>query len=134
MAKPQARSVATSTAEAEYIAMATTAKQGQWIAQVLRDMGYPQYIARNAMTVQTRGDNQGAIHLVKNPILSERSKHIDISYHFVRDLAEKKRIAVEYIPTKDMIADGMTKPLPRVSYEKFVRELGLGENKSDDSK
>ncbi|KHJ30084.1 putative effector [Erysiphe necator] len=114
--------------------MATTAKQGQWIAQVLRDMGYPQYIARNAMTVQTRGDNQGAIHLVKNPILSERSKHIDISYHFVRDLAEKKRIAVEYIPTKDMIADGMTKPLPRVSYEKFVRELGLGENKSDDSK
>lgn len=121
--------VSTSTAEAEYIAMAVTSKQGQWIAQVIRDMGYPQYIAKNAMTVQTRGDNQGAIHLVKNPVLSDRSKHIDISYHFIRDLAEKKRISVKYIPTHDMIADGMTKPLPRVGFEKFVRELGLGDRR-----
>ncbi|KAI0992696.1 hypothetical protein K3495_g15489 [Podosphaera aphanis] len=119
------KSVATSTAEAEYTAMAVTAKQGQWIAQILRDMGYPQYVAKNAITVQTRGDNQGAIHLVKNPVLSERSKHIDISYHFIRDLAEKQRIAVEYIPTDEMIADGLTKPLPRNGFQKFVGELGL---------
>ncbi|KAI0995269.1 hypothetical protein K3495_g12913 [Podosphaera aphanis] len=119
------KSVATSTAEAEYTAMAVTAKQGQWIAQVLRDMGYPQYVAKNAITVQTRGDNQGAIHLVKNPVLSERSKHIDISYHFIRDLAEKQRIAVEYIPTNEMIADGLTKPLPRIGFQKFVDKLGL---------
>ncbi|KAI0993606.1 hypothetical protein K3495_g14578, partial [Podosphaera aphanis] len=119
------KSVATSTAEAEYTAMAVTAKQGQWIAQILRDMGYPQYVAKNAITVQTRGDNQGAIHLVKNPVLSERSKHIDISYHFIRDLAEKQRIAVEYIPTDEMIADGLTKPLPRIGFQKFVGELGL---------
>lgn len=105
--------------------MAITAKQGQWIAQVLRDMGYPQNISKNAMTVQTKGDNQGAIHLVKNPILSDRSKHIDISYHYVRDLAEKKRIAVEYIPTNKMIADGLTKPLPKVGFVKSVRDLGL---------
>src|SRR6266480_4769844 len=59
------RSVSTSTTEAEYIAMSTTAKQGQWIAQVLHDMGYPQYIADNGMTVETRGDNQGALALIK---------------------------------------------------------------------
>lgn len=119
------KSDATSTAEAEYMVMAITAKQGQWIAQVLRDMGYPQYMAKNAITVQTKGDNQGAIHLVKNPILSDRSKHIDISYHFIRDLAEKKRIAVDYVPTNQMIADGLTKPLPTVGFLKFVRDLGL---------
>ena len=125
------KSVATSTAEAEYMAMAITAKLGQWIAQVLRDMGYPHYIAKNAITVQTRGDNQGAIHLVKNPILSNRSKHIDISYHYVRDLAEKKRTAVDYVPTNEMIADGLTKPLPRSNFEKFVRELGIVESRDD---
>lgn len=119
------KSVATSTAEAEYTDMAVTAKQGQWIAQVLRDMGYPQYIAKNAITVQTKGDNQGAIYLVKNPILSERSKHIDISYHYVRDLAEKKKIVVEYVPTNEMVADGLTKPLPRICFKRFVKELGL---------
>lgn len=47
--------VSTSTTEAEYTAMSITAKQGQWIAQLLRDMGYPQYIAKNGITVETRG-------------------------------------------------------------------------------
>ena len=94
-------------------------------------MGYPQYIAKNAITVQTKGDNQGAIPLVKNPILSERSKHIDIGYHYVRDLADKKRIALEYIPTKEMIADGLTKPLPRPGFERFVHALGLGNTERD---
>jgi hypothetical protein len=71
------------------------------------------------------GDNQGALALVKNPYLHERSKHIDISHHYIRDMAEKKRLEITYIPTADMIADGMTKPLARVAHEKFRRQLGL---------
>lgn len=61
------KSVATSTAEAEYTAMAVTEKQGQWIAQVLWDIGYSQYIAKNALTVQTKGNNQGAILTCSKP-------------------------------------------------------------------
>lgn len=71
--------------------MTTTAKRGQWIAKVLGVIGYRQYIAGNTTTVQTLGDNQRAIHLVKSLIQSERSKHIDICYHSVRDLAKKEK-------------------------------------------
>jgi hypothetical protein len=76
-------------------------------------------------TVQMYGDNQGALALVKNPQLQERSKHIDIRYHFIRNLAEHKKLQIEYIPTTDMIADGFTKPLQRVAFEKFKKQLGL---------
>ena len=58
-----------------------------------------------------RGDNQGALALVKNPHLHERSKHINICYHYIYDLAEKKRLEIEYVPTAEMLANGFTKPL-----------------------
>lgn len=119
------KSVATSSAESEYISQAMYAKQGQWAAQVLRDLGLHQYINKNGTTVQMYGDNQGAIALVKNPHLHERSKHIDICYHFIRDLAEQKKLQISYIPTDRMIADGMTKPLQRVAFERFKKMLGV---------
>jgi hypothetical protein len=120
------KSVATSSAESEYISQAMYAKQGQWAAQIWKDMGVPQYINNNnELTVQMYGDNQGALALVKNPHLHERSKHIDISYHFIRDLAEKKKLGITYIPTADMIADGMTKPLAKVAHKRFRLQLGL---------
>ncbi|KAF7566867.1 hypothetical protein PtrM4_134620 [Pyrenophora tritici-repentis] len=101
------------------------AKQGQWAAQVLRDLGLHQYVNENGITVQMYGDNQGAIALVKNPHLHERSKHIDICYHFIRDLAEQKKLQISYIPTDEIVADGMTKPLQRVAFERFKKMLGV---------
>ncbi|KAI0992075.1 hypothetical protein K3495_g16111 [Podosphaera aphanis] len=118
-------SVATSSAEAEYISQAMYAKQGQWTAQIIRDLRMPKIINKNGTTVQMYGDNQGALALVKNPHLHERSKHIDICYHFVRDLAEKGKLVIDYIPTSEMIADGLTKPLQRVAFERFKEQLGL---------
>lgn len=115
-------SVATSSAEAEYISQAMYAKQGQWTAQILRDMHMPEIINSNGITVKMYGDNQGALALVRNPHLHERSKHIDICHHFIRDLAEKKMLVIDYIPTSEMIADGMKKPL---QVERFKRQLGL---------
>jgi hypothetical protein len=73
------------------------------------------------------GDNQGAIVLTKNPHLHERSKHIDIYYHFIYDLAEKGRLIVDFIPTNIMAANGMTKPLLSVAFKRFKRLLGLVE-------
>ena len=70
-------------------------------------------------------DNQGALALVKNPQLHERSKHIDICYHFIRDLEEKGKLRVTFIPTAEMIADGFTKPLQRVAFERFRRQMGF---------
>ncbi|KAF7578672.1 UBN2 multi-domain protein [Pyrenophora tritici-repentis] len=119
------RSVATSSCESEYIALSTCCKQGQWIAQMFRDLGFPKYIGKDTNKVQMLGDNQGAIALTKNPHLHERSKHIDVCYHFIRDLAEQGKLDVAYVPTVDMVADGMTKPLQRVAFEKFKNQLGV---------
>lgn len=121
------RSVATSSCESEYMALAACAKQGQWFAQVLKDLGYAKFIGRNHDLVQMFGDNQGAIALTKNAHLNERSKHIDIAYHFVRDLAERGSLRVDYVPTSDMVADGMTKPLDRVAFGRFKSQMGLVE-------
>jgi Reverse transcriptase (RNA-dependent DNA polymerase) len=108
------RSVATSSCESEYMALSTCTKQGQWVAQIFRDLGLAKYIGKDPNCVQMLGDNQGALALVKNPRLHERSKHIDICYHFIRDLEEQGKLSVTYIPTSDMIADGMTKPFVMV--------------------
>ena len=119
------KSVTTSTAEAEYASASIIAKLGQWMIQVLRDMGYSEYVAPNGMTVDTRGDNQGAIALIKNPHINERSKHIDICYHHIRDLHDKNRISTKYVPSQEMIADGLTKSLPKGPFEKFVKLMGI---------
>ena len=124
MSKKQ-KSVARSSCESEYIAQAMYAMQGQWAAQVFRDLGMPEYIGKNGTTVDMRGDNQGALALVKNPHLHERSKHIDVCYHYIRDLAEKKKLEIEYVPTAEMPADGLTKPLARIAFGRFRGQLGV---------
>lgn len=119
------RSVSTSSTESEYIAMATCCKQGLWLAQVLRDMGFPGYVGKYHKLVDMRADNQGAIALVKNPQLHERSKHIDICYHFIRDIEAKKLLHITYEPTGKMIADGFTKPLDKTLFQRFKIMMGL---------
>jgi hypothetical protein len=123
------RSVATSSTESEYIAQATNAKTTQWLAQVLKDIGHLELIASDNKTVWMRADNQGAIALAKNPHLHERSRHIDISYHYVRDLVQKGRVKIDYIPTADMITNGFIKPLERIAFKKFKDQLGMSSSK-----
>ena len=118
-------SVSTATTEAEYIAMSSTAKQGQWLAQLLRDMGFPEYVAMNGTTVQTFGDNQGAFALAHNSQLTERSKHIDVSYHHIRDLQEYEKVEIKYVPTEKMAADGFTKPLIGDKFDRFRKQIGM---------
>jgi hypothetical protein len=120
-ASKKQNSVATSSAESEYIAMAMSTKQGRWNAQVLKDLGRPQYIGKNGDTIQMFGNNQGALALAKNPHLHERSKHIDICYHFIRDLTEKAKVITNYINTVDMVAYRLTKPAGRVVSERFKK-------------
>lgn len=130
--------MATSTAEAEYMAMSTCAKESQWLVRLLRDMGAGEYLGRfpyqgqlrenekfRSYYVNMKGDNQAALSLAKDPQIHDRSKHIDIHYHNIRDLIQRNRIHVEYVCTEDMVADGLTKPLPREGFQRFVSQLGL---------
>jgi len=72
-------------------------------------------------------DNQSAIELCKNAVLHKRSKHIDIAYHYTRELVEKGEIKVVYLSTEFMIADILTKALPKIKHEKCISMLNLKE-------
>ena len=138
-ASQKQKSVATSTTEAEYMAMSMCAKTGIWLGQVLRDMGMGKYLGANSHCVsiqedeahrasspiQLRGDNQAALTLVKDAHVHERSKHIDVSYHNIRDLHKRNQIQVDFVPSQEMVADGLTKPLPRRIFERFIELMGL---------
>jgi hypothetical protein len=69
-----------------------------------------------------RCDNQGAIFLAKNET-SSRTKHIDVRYHYIRELVENGVIAIEYVNTKENIADALTKNLPGDQYERLLARI-----------
>jgi hypothetical protein len=103
--------VAVSTAESEYMSAAAAVKEALWLRKLLSDFG------KATPTVKIYGDNQAAIKLLKHPIASLRSKHIDVIYHFARERVARGEVKFEYISTDKMVADIMTKALPE---NKFV--------------
>jgi len=80
---------------------------------------------KTASTLMIYSDNQSAQCLAKNATFHARSKHIDIKYHYIRDLYKKKIIDIEYVPTEDMISDVLTKNLSKVKHIKCISSLGL---------
>ena len=112
--------VALSSTEAEYIALCRAAQEAVWMRNLLSDVGFPQEDA-----TLVREDNQGAMALARNPKDHPRSKHIDVKYHYTRQVIEKKIIAVEYVPTGEMVADTLTKALPKPGFEKFRLSMGV---------
>lgn len=75
-------------------------------------------------------DNQGAIELARNPRFHERTKHINIRYHFVRDACKRNALQIEYIASSEMTADIMTKSLPRDTHWYHASGMGLQQNKN----
>jgi len=75
------------------------------------------------LPMQLRGDNQGANALTKNPEYYAKTKHIHGRQHFITEIVEQGQIVVEYIPTTEMIADTLTKPLPRDIYKRFMIQV-----------
>ncbi len=114
------KSTALSTAEAEYIALAECAKEALWIQGLLLELS-----ATKPTAVLIYEDNQAAIKLAANPTHHQRTKHIDVRYHFLRDLVGDDRITLQYIESKLMLADALTKPLPRPLLEDLRQRIGL---------
>ena len=111
--------VALSTTEAEYIALSLATQEAIWLRNLLSD------IHLKPTTTTMYEDNQGTIALSKNPTNHSRTKHIDIKYHFIRDMILKKQIDVIYCPTNDMVADIFTKGLPKVTFEHLRTKMGV---------
>ena len=112
--------VALSTAEAEYQAMAAAAQEAIYLRALLKDFGFPMEKATDIGK-----NNQSCIKMCHNPVMHKRSKHIDTKLHFIRERVENKEIKIHYVPTEEMTADILTKSLPRVKVEKH-RTVLLG--------
>ncbi|GJY82801.1 retrovirus-related pol polyprotein from transposon TNT 1-94 [Tanacetum coccineum] len=110
--------LAISTTEAEYVSAGKACQQALWMKQALID-----YDVR-LDDVPIMCDNKGAIDLSKNPVQHSRTKHIEIRHHFLRDNVQKGHISIEKVSSVDNIADILTKPLKRESFN-YLR-LGLG--------
>ena len=106
--------VALSTAEAEYLALAGATQEATWMRQLLEDL--------HKGLIVIREDNQSAICIAQNPQYHNRTKHIDIKYHYVREKVLDTTTELRYYPTSDMLADILTEGL---MYDKFSRLRAL---------
>ena len=114
--------VATSSCEAEYISMSSACKEAIWMKRLFSDIPVDTDLSKG---ITILSDSQSGIKLAENEIINRRNKHIDINYHFVRQVTEDGQIVLEYIPTSEMVADMLTKPLGRIQFEKLRHLCGM---------
>jgi hypothetical protein len=112
--------VACSITEAEYRAMAYTASKMLWVRSLLRDLGIDV-----STPMQMSDDNQVAIFIANNLVFHERTKHIEVDCHFMRDLLMRKQIVTPYVRSDDQLGDILTKPLARASFQCMSFKLGM---------
>lgn len=106
--------VALSATEAEYMAISAAARECVWLRSLLSDLSL-----RCSGPTVVRCDNRGAVCLSENPVKHRANKHIDVRHHYVRDLVMQGQLAVVWTSSEDMVADVLTKALPRSRYEKW---------------
>ena len=112
--------VSRSSAEAEYRSLAAITSELQWLKYLLSDLGinHPQVILVHC-------DSQAAIHIAENPVFHERTKHIELDCHFVREKIKASLLAPSYLRSRDQLADIFTKPLGGEAYQRLFSKLGV---------
>jgi hypothetical protein len=116
--------VTLSTTEAEYMAASNATKEAIWLRVLLEDLGFPQVSATTL-----HADNLGCIALTNDTVTHSRAKHIDIRHHFIHERVTNSEINLQYVSTKEMLADILTKQLPRKAFERYRKALGVGERR-----
>ena len=139
--------VAASSCESEYMSASRAVREASWLRYLLSDMGYgdittmnfgklcdqdfvkvhlSDIVDRSEMPTAIFCDNKAAVAISKNPVLHKRSKHINIAFHIVRRECVKGHVVLAYIPTKENIADMLTKALTRVPQEHLTGKVMAG--------
>jgi hypothetical protein len=119
-------SVALSTIEAEYMATCLACTEVVWLWKLLSGLFDIELDATSICC-----DNQSCIKLSVNSVFHDKSKHIGIKYHFIRDVVEKGVVKLHYVATNEHVANVLTKPLSKVKFEYFRDKLGLVPHKRE---
>lgn len=131
--------VACSSTEAEYIAGANATKEALWLRLLGSELGISGSGARSSgsdarsggggeqqqQCIVMHADNQSAIKLLKDPISSHRTKHIDVAFHFARKHVRKGHIKFVFVPTNKQLADALTKAVGKQPLLTFLAACGL---------
>ena len=100
--------------------MAAASAEVTWVVNLLKELGLS-----NLLPVQLRCDNQSAIHIGRNPVFHQRTKHVELDCHFTREKVMEGLIELSYLPTTEQLADVLTKPLSSAQHSKLVHKLGM---------
>jgi hypothetical protein len=112
--------VALSTTESEYISLCKGVQEAVWLKWLLTEMG------QNGLGgVPMFVDNQSAIALAQNACLHGRTKHIDVRWHFIREMVESGEVVLRWCPTQEQAADILTKPLPEDRHKTCMQLMGM---------
>lgn len=113
-----AKRTATSTSEAEYVAMAHGLKELLWTYQTLLTIGVNIQLPMHIME-----DNQACIIIADNPISQRRTRHVDIRFHFIRDYNNDGTVTVKYCPTKEILTDILTKIMHKPTFQRLRSKI-----------
>jgi hypothetical protein len=112
--------VALSSCEAEYIVAAAAACEAVWLSRLLAEL-----VGGAVLAPKLKVDNKSAIALMKNPVHHDRSKHIDVKFHFIRECCDRKLIDVEFVGTELQLGDILTKALGRSRFQELRGGIGM---------
>jgi hypothetical protein len=100
--------------EAEYIAACSASCEAIWLRKLLTDLFDLEMEATTTLC-----DNQSYIKMTENPVFHDRSKHIEICYHYIRHMVQRGALKLQYVSMDEQVVDVLTKPLSRVKFENF---------------
>ena len=112
--------VALSTIEVKYVDACMSSCEVVWMWKLLSDLFDLQLEVTCIFC-----DNQSCVKLSENPVFHDKSKHIEIKYHYIKDMVQRREVKLQYVATNEKIVDVLMKPLARVKFEYFKEKIGV---------
>ena len=111
--------MARSSAEAKFRAVAHGICEALWVEQELKVLISP--------PMRLYCDNKSAISISYNPVLHDRTEHVEVDKHFIRKKIERGQICISYVPTTEQLADILTKGLPKKTFDSIISKLSMND-------